>query len=89
MSYHPKCDTYQVLEELQMEDSPCTAGVGKGFVEEAGLQRGLRRKRIQSLKETSRGKGAKGGPEQRLGALDMGILMASGEIFTAELGAGY
>lgn len=83
------CDIHQVLEELRMEDSTCTAGVGKGFVEEAGLQLGLRMKRIRASRETSRGKGEKGRAEQRLRALDVGILVASGEIVRAELGGGY
>lgn len=57
MNYHSKRDIHQVLEELRMESSPCAAGVGKGFVEEAGLQRGLRRIRALRDKQRERGKG--------------------------------
>lgn len=58
-------------------------------MEEAGLELGLRRKRTQASGDTSRGKGTKGRAEQSLEALGMGMLVASGEILTAELGGGY
>lgn len=72
-----------------MEASAYTGEVGKGFVEEAGLELGLKIKRMQASGDTSRGKGGKGRAEQRLKALDLGILVASGEILMAELEGGY
>lgn len=82
------CVIHPVSEEPGKEDAPCTAGVGKGFVEAAGLQLGLGMERIQASREKGRGKGAKGKTQQRLRALRTGIPVASGDIFTAELRGG-
>lgn len=82
------CVIHPVSEEPGKEDSPCTADIGKGFVEAAGLQPGLGTGRIQASREKGRGKGAKGKTQPRLRALGTGILGASGDIFMAELRGG-